>query len=120
MAGYEIPGIPANCQILHVEQEIVGDDTTVIGSVLACDTERSELLEQEEEILSQLNKRSELLKQEEEILSQLNKVVAGGRVAVEVAGAMVVVVVVLLACNTESSELLKQEEEILLQLNKVS
>ncbi|KAJ9529706.1 hypothetical protein QJQ45_014448 [Haematococcus lacustris] len=30
MAAHDIPGIPANCQILHVEQEVVGGDITVI------------------------------------------------------------------------------------------
>lgn len=31
-------------QVLHVEQEVVGDDTPVLQAVLACDTERTELL----------------------------------------------------------------------------
>ncbi|KAJ9529849.1 hypothetical protein QJQ45_022249 [Haematococcus lacustris] len=35
MAAHDIPGIPANCQILHVEQEV---------AVLACDGERTALL----------------------------------------------------------------------------
>ena len=30
LATYEIKGLPANCQVLHVEQEIVGNNTTVL------------------------------------------------------------------------------------------
>jgi hypothetical protein len=30
LAAHEIPGIPPQCQILHVEQEVVGDDTSVL------------------------------------------------------------------------------------------
>jgi hypothetical protein len=30
LALHDIRGIPENCQILHVEQEVVGDDTPVI------------------------------------------------------------------------------------------
>ncbi|GAX81005.1 hypothetical protein CEUSTIGMA_g8440.t1 [Chlamydomonas eustigma] len=56
LAGHEIKGIPRNCQILHVEQEVVGDDTPVIQAVLACDTERTKLLEEEKQILAKLNK----------------------------------------------------------------
>jgi len=36
--------VPRGLQILHVEQEVAGDDTTVIDSVLAADVERSQLL----------------------------------------------------------------------------
>ena len=43
-------------QILHVVQEVVGDDTSVIDAVLACDTERTDLLREEQEILGKLNK----------------------------------------------------------------
>lgn len=41
---HQIKGIPVTTQILHVEQEVVGDDTTVLQAVLACDSERSALL----------------------------------------------------------------------------
>jgi len=47
-AAMEISGVPWNCQVLHVEQEIVGDDTPVIDAVLQCDQERLELLEEME------------------------------------------------------------------------
>jgi hypothetical protein len=36
----EIPGLPPSCQVLHVEQEVVGDDTPVLqvrGRGAACD-----------------------------------------------------------------------------------
>jgi hypothetical protein len=43
-------------QVLHVEQEVVGDDTAVLQAVLECDSERSELLAEEAGIMAQLNK----------------------------------------------------------------
>jgi len=42
--------IPKNIQILHVEQEVVGDDTTVLQSVLSSDVEREKLLEEEKKL----------------------------------------------------------------------
>lgn len=52
MALHAIDGIPKNCQILHVEQEVVGDDTTALQCVLNSDIERIHLLEEEARILS--------------------------------------------------------------------
>eukprot|EP00899_Mesostigma_viride_P014881 jgi/Mesvir1/23394/Mv21089-RA.1 len=48
----ELKGIPKHMQILHVEQEVTGDDTSVLESVLACDTERTQLLAEEAAILA--------------------------------------------------------------------
>ncbi|XP_031501783.1 ABC transporter F family member 3 isoform X2 [Nymphaea colorata] len=53
MALHAIDGIPKNCQILHVEQEVVGDDTTALQCVLNADIERTELLEEEAYLLAQ-------------------------------------------------------------------
>ncbi|KAK1283349.1 ABC transporter F family member 3 [Acorus calamus] len=47
MAMHAINGIPKNCQILHVEQEVVGDDTSALQCVLNTDIERIKLLEEE-------------------------------------------------------------------------
>jgi hypothetical protein len=52
LASHEIKGIPATCQVLHVEQEVVGDDTQVLQAVLQCDVERSQLLAEEQELLN--------------------------------------------------------------------
>ncbi|KAJ1380569.1 P-loop containing nucleoside triphosphate hydrolase [Sesbania bispinosa] len=52
MAMHAIDGIPRNCQILHVEQEVVGDDTTALQCVLNSDIERTQLLEEEAELLA--------------------------------------------------------------------
>uniref|UniRef100_A0A6B2KZ86 ABC transporter domain-containing protein n=1 Tax=Arcella intermedia TaxID=1963864 RepID=A0A6B2KZ86_9EUKA len=46
----ELP-IP-DMDILHVEQEIIGDDTIALESVLQADVERNELLEEEKKILA--------------------------------------------------------------------
>lgn len=54
LAAKEIRGIPASCQILHVEQEVVGGDVSVLQTVLSCDTEREELLEEERRLLQQV------------------------------------------------------------------
>ncbi|KAG8659017.1 ABC transporter F family member 3 isoform X2 [Manihot esculenta] len=53
MAMHAIDGIPANCQILHVEQEVVGDDTTALQCVLNTDIERTQLLQEEARLLAQ-------------------------------------------------------------------
>lgn len=42
-------------QVLHVEQEVAGDDTPVIQAVLECDIERAALLEEEAELMAALN-----------------------------------------------------------------
>jgi hypothetical protein len=33
VAGHAFPGIPKHLQILHIEQEIMGNDTSVIDAV---------------------------------------------------------------------------------------
>lgn len=47
--------IQTNIKILHVEQEIHGDDIIALDSVINADLERLELLEKEKELLSILN-----------------------------------------------------------------
>lgn len=50
---HAIDGIPKNRQILHVEQEVVGDDTIALQCVLNSDIERTQLLEEEAFLLAQ-------------------------------------------------------------------
>ncbi|KAG9146939.1 hypothetical protein Leryth_005215 [Lithospermum erythrorhizon] len=52
MAMHLIDGIPKNCQILHVEQEVVGDNTSALQCVLNSDVERIRLLEEESRLLA--------------------------------------------------------------------
>ncbi|CAI5972021.1 unnamed protein product [Closterium sp. NIES-65] len=52
MAMHAIDGIPRSCQVLHVEQEVVGDDTSVLQCVLSADLERTALLEEEKQLLA--------------------------------------------------------------------
>ncbi|KAF5827580.1 P-loop containing nucleoside triphosphate hydrolase protein [Dunaliella salina] len=54
MAAHEIRGIPPQCQILHVEQEVAGEDCTVMEAILACDVERTNLLQEEQQILAKM------------------------------------------------------------------
>lgn len=48
---HAIEGIPKNCQILHVEQEVVGDNTSALQCVLNSDVERAQLLQEEARLL---------------------------------------------------------------------
>jgi ATP-binding cassette subfamily F protein 3 len=43
--------------ILHVEQEVIGDETIALDSVLECDEERNRLLKEEKQINAQLSSR---------------------------------------------------------------
>jgi len=45
--------IPDSVQILHVEQEVIGDDTLALHAVLESDVEREDLLKEEKRILTQ-------------------------------------------------------------------
>ncbi|GBP14120.1 ATP-binding cassette sub-family F member 3 [Eumeta japonica] len=47
--------IPSHISILHVEQEVVGDNTLALQSVLECDTIRENLLKREKEITVAIN-----------------------------------------------------------------
>lgn len=44
--------------MLHVEQEVAGDDTTALESVLECDQERSDLLSQEAKLQAAIEKEN--------------------------------------------------------------
>merc|ERR1740139_264858 len=51
LAAARFEGVPANLQILHIEQEVAGGAASVLGMVLATDVERSALLTEEAELL---------------------------------------------------------------------
>ena len=42
--------VPAHMTVLHVEQEVTGDDTMALDSVLECDVKRHRLLVEEKSI----------------------------------------------------------------------
>lgn len=48
--------IPSHVRVLHVEQEVAGDDTSALESVLECDQERSALLSRETELQAAIEK----------------------------------------------------------------
>ena len=50
MCRREIEKMPHNLHVLQVEQEIPGDEKTVLNHVLECDVERLELLKEQAEI----------------------------------------------------------------------
>ena len=58
MALREIP-IPTQISILYVEQEIVGDDTSAIESVLKADVWREKLMQEEAQLNAELQKLEE-------------------------------------------------------------
>ncbi|XP_060527981.1 ATP-binding cassette sub-family F member 3 [Cylas formicarius] len=64
--------IPSHISILHVEQEVTGDDTLAIDSVLECDILRQTLLEREKEISIAINAGST----DPDLNTQLNEVYA--------------------------------------------
>ncbi|XP_010169723.2 ATP-binding cassette sub-family F member 3 [Antrostomus carolinensis] len=47
--------IPLHISILHVEQEVAGDETPALQSVLECDTTRESLLREERDLTAKIN-----------------------------------------------------------------
>ncbi|CAH4032215.1 ATP-binding cassette sub-family F member 3 [Pieris brassicae] len=71
--------IPSHISVLHVEQEVVGDDTIALQSVLECDTVRETLLKREKEITTSINNGStdpSLSSELTEIYAQLENIEA--------------------------------------------
>lgn len=76
--------IPSHITVLHVEQEVHGDDTKAVDSVLECDIERTNLLTREKEILAALNsgvQDKELNAELSETYAQLQNIEADKAVA---------------------------------------
>ncbi|CAH1451582.1 unnamed protein product [Lactuca virosa] len=71
MAMHAIEGIPKNCQILHVEQEVVGDNTSALQCVLNSDVERAQLLQEEARLLK-IQRDAELEAEEKKDPNGLN------------------------------------------------
>ncbi|CAG9760561.1 unnamed protein product [Ceutorhynchus assimilis] len=71
--------IPSHISILHVEQEVIGDETLALDSVLECDTVRQSLLEKEKQIGAAINSGSndpDLNTQLSEVYIQLQNIEA--------------------------------------------
>ncbi|KAI4460567.1 atp-binding transport protein-related [Holotrichia oblita] len=71
--------IPSHISVLHVEQEVIGDDTIAIDSVLQCDIEREELLRKERELSAAINSGTadaELSNELTEVYTQLQNIEA--------------------------------------------
>ncbi|XP_065359078.1 ATP-binding cassette sub-family F member 3 [Calliphora vicina] len=76
--------IPSHITVLHVEQEVVGNDTPAVDSVLECDFERTRLLTREKEIMSLLNSGTQdtaLNTELSEIYTQLQNIEADKAIA---------------------------------------
>ncbi|KAJ3051263.1 hypothetical protein HK097_007748 [Rhizophlyctis rosea] len=68
--------IPKHIRVLHVEQEIAGDDTPAIKSVLQADEEREGLLKEEKTINQTLNKSATTPEESEKLNARLKEVYA--------------------------------------------
>ncbi|OMJ20084.1 putative ABC transporter ATP-binding protein [Smittium culicis] len=68
----ELP-IPTYISILHVEQEMAGDDTTAINSVLKADFFREMLLKEESEIMAKLKELGEAVSEDAEVEESKNQ-----------------------------------------------
>ncbi|RXG51036.1 ATP-binding cassette sub-family F member 3 [Armadillidium vulgare] len=53
--------IPSHISILHVEQEVTGDEVIALDSVLECDTKRADLLRREKDIQKRIQTGPDLL-----------------------------------------------------------
>ena len=63
LSAYKVPGFPAYLRVQHVEQEIVGDDVTVIESVLNADVERQMLIDEEKRLTAEKKEKGEDVKE---------------------------------------------------------
>jgi len=75
MAKKAIQGYPSFLRTLHVKQEVVGTENTVLSTVVAADVERQRLLEREQQILEETPLDSESL---EEVYQDLEAIDAAG------------------------------------------
>lgn len=66
--------IPSHITILHVEQEVVGDDTLALQSVLESDEKREKLLKEEREINASLHKKESNDNKSDLMSSRLNEI----------------------------------------------
>lgn len=72
LSSRQLSGVPAYLSILHVEQEMAGDDRKAIDSVLAADYRRAALLE-EQEILNKRLNEGESQAEDEDRLSLIHR-----------------------------------------------
>lgn len=68
--------IPSHISILHVEQEVIGDDTIALDSVLECDTVRTNLLIEEKSLSQKSNLSMDESTRLNEVYAQLNAIEA--------------------------------------------
>lgn len=54
ISSYDIPDFPVHLRVVHVEQEVTGDETSVVESVLQADIERHMLMEEERKLMRSL------------------------------------------------------------------
>jgi len=80
MCRREIDKMPYNLHILQVEQEVIGDDMTVLEHVLECDEERNTLMAEQEELIGTDTKgmededKAEIMTRIAEITERLNHI----------------------------------------------
>ena len=74
MANYAIRGFPDYLLVLHVTQEIEGNETTVLDSVLQSDIEMQKILKEEEELMKKLDDETLSTSETERIVKRLQEI----------------------------------------------
>lgn len=73
LSNGDIP-LPHGLNMLHVEQEVIGDDTTALDSVLLADVERSSLISEEKALVASQDKSEATDKRLAEIYQKLTEI----------------------------------------------
>ena len=68
--------IPSHISILHVEQEVIGDETIALESVLECDKQRNDLIKEEKLLTATSDPTAEQTERLSEVYQQLSAIEA--------------------------------------------
>ncbi|XP_035223742.1 ATP-binding cassette sub-family F member 3-like [Stegodyphus dumicola] len=66
--------ISSHISVLHVEQEVVGDDTTALDSVLECDEKRQNLILEEKKLLQLMNSNGPVAPDDSQLNGRLQEI----------------------------------------------
>lgn len=73
ISNKELEGIPKHLQILHVQQEVIANNTPLLDEVLKCDVERLNLLKESKEINEKLDEKNKSINLSSAEIDQLTK-----------------------------------------------
>ena len=69
----EINGLAKNLHILQVEQEVIGDDKSILEHVLECDVERTELLTEQDKLINYEGSDEEVKAENSQRLAEIDE-----------------------------------------------